>query len=163
MRGGGLALQRYLAVLPDKKSPQLKRLSPEHKNMIILHLEGMPAHQIAEELGRSPGHVSSVLRSDLAQALINDYLSFADLEFQALYKLSIDAIRDALQDSDINVRLKAADRYLKTHGKDEGGKGKDSAEDVITRIMSMILDKKEKEEMRDTLPLPPLQIVEKEK
>ena len=132
-------LQKYLGILPEKRRPQLRRLGTHHKQAIMLHLEGMPASQIADELGRTPGWVSETLRSDLAQALINDYLSFADSEFKALYKLSIAAIRDALQSQDPELKLKAADKYLKAHGKYDPKSlgGKETAEDVIKRVMEL--------------------------
>ena len=131
-------LQRYLGVLPEKKRPQPKRLTAAAKNAIILHLEGLPIGQIAEMLGRSPSWVSWILNSDLAQSLINDYISFVDQEFRALYKLSVEAIRDALQSNDIEVRLKAADRYLKAHGKySQAADRGETAEDVIKRVMEL--------------------------
>jgi len=131
-------LQKYLGVLPERKEVQPKKLTATAKNAILLHLEGLPTRQIAEMLGRSPGWVSWILRSDLAQSLINDYISFVDQEFRVLYKLSIDAIRDALQSDDIEVRLKAADKYLKAHGKyAQAAKQEETAEDVIKRIMEL--------------------------
>jgi hypothetical protein len=49
--------------------------------------------------------------------LIAEYNAYFDQEFKTLYIGSIKAIRKGLEDPDINVRLKAADMYLKAHDK----------------------------------------------
>lgn len=65
-------------------------------------------------------------------------MRFQDAEFAALHQLSISAIRDALLHENIDIRLKAADKYLKAHGKYERGDFKETtAEDVIRRIMEI--------------------------
>lgn len=133
-------LQRYLGIVSadDERSSDLKELTSEHKMAIVLHLEGFSRTDIADQLGRSVSWVRNTLTSRLAQNVINDYLAFSDQEFKALYQLSIEAIRDALRSEDISVRLKAADKYLKAHGKyNEGFTPGETAEDVVKRVMEM--------------------------
>lgn len=109
-----------------------------HKLMIMLHLEGYSGNAIADEVQCNPGTVYKVLNSGWAKSIVQQYMEFSTQEFSALQKLSVKAVRDGLLNEDINVRLKSADMFMKAHGKYAGGeKGKDTAEDIIQRIMEM--------------------------
>ena len=92
--------------------------------------------EIADELGRTPGFVYRVLNSEQAQVLIEDYLSFQDQEYRALYKLSVDAVREVLRKGTPQEKLMAARMFLQSHGKlKEASSSSESAEDVIRRMM----------------------------
>lgn len=133
-----IELKKYLGLLPDKPPRDIKVLNTRQKIVVMLHLEGLSAKDIADETGFSPSYISTILRSEAAQNILKDYFSFADMEFKALYKLSIEAVRDALRSDDIDIRLKAADKFLKAHGKyNQTATDSASAEDVIRRIVEM--------------------------
>jgi hypothetical protein len=123
---------------PVKRSNRLKQLKPLHVKAIQLHLQGSKLEEISEKTGLTPWWICKFLKSDPARKMIAELNEHFDLEFKSLYTKSIRAIREGLNDPDINVRLKAADKYLKAHGMyREGEKGGDSAEDVIRRVMEM--------------------------
>jgi hypothetical protein len=104
----------------------------------MYHLQGISPKEIVEQLQTTTARIRRVLNSDLGKQVVEDYFKFSDLEFEALYTLSISAIRDALNSSDIDIRLKAADKFLKAHGKyDRGVSAESSAEDVIRRVMEL--------------------------
>jgi DNA-binding transcriptional regulator GbsR (MarR family) len=106
----------------------------------LLHIQGKKLSEIAEETGRSTSYISTTIRSTAAKNIIQDFYSFQDAEFEALYQLSVDAVRDALRDDDKDVRLKAAKMFLQAHGKlNRKDYGQATAEDVVRRIMEIRL------------------------
>ncbi len=119
----------------------LKQLNPRHIKAIHLHLQGFRLNEISERTDLSPWWICKFLKTEPARKLIAEYTEIFDQEFRAQYTESIRAVREGLLDPDPNVRLKAADIYLKAHGKyREDGKSKDTAEDVVQRIMEMRRD-----------------------
>jgi len=130
-------LNKYLGFVEPAPEKSLKSLKPKDKQILLLSLEGFSASEIMEQLSVSSSRIRTVLSSDLADQVFDDFLAFKDREFQALYSLTIDAIRDALRAEDIELRLKAADKFLKAHGKYDRGPASagGTAEDVIRRIM----------------------------
>ena len=134
-----VALNKYLGFVDKEKNSGLKRLKPQDKQVVLLAIEGHSAGEIVDMLGMSSGRVRSVLSSAPASKIFDDFLSFKDREFQLLYSLSIDAIRNALRSPDLDVALRAAEKYLKAHGKFDGGRASvsDTAEDVVRRIMEI--------------------------
>jgi len=124
---------------------ELKVLKPKHKLIVLMHLEGNDTSDIVDQTGASPSTVYSVLKSGLAKAIMEDYYAFCGQEFKNLYSLAIAAVRDALKSDDIEVRLKAADKFFKAHNMSGGpgskavGGGGETAEDVIKRIFEMKL------------------------
>ena len=117
----------------------IKTLNPRHIKAIQLHLQGSSLKEISERTCLSIWWISRILRSEPAKRLIAEYNAYFDQEFKALYTGSITAIREGLENPDIHVRLKAADMYLKAHGKYmDRQKGREkSAEDVIRQIIEM--------------------------
>jgi hypothetical protein len=109
--------------------------------MLLLYLQGTPPTEIVDELKTSMGRFRRVMKSDLGKLVIDDYFHFCDQEFSTLYQLSVDAIRDALSSDDIDLRLKAADKFLKAHGKYDKAVSKEAtAEDVVRRILEVKKD-----------------------
>ncbi|MHC4474103.1 MAG: hypothetical protein ACYTEL_00560 [Planctomycetota bacterium] len=134
-----MTLQENHEFLPSKKPCQLKRLNARHKKAIYLHLQGCKLDEISEKTGLTPWWISRILNSDLAQQEIVKHHEFFDLEFKSLYARSIETIREGLRHPDINVRLKAADKYFKAHGKYLKRCMRDeTTEDVIQRIEALL-------------------------
>lgn len=131
-------LQKYLGLVPANKPKPLGALNTKHRQIILLHLEGLEASAISDEIGCHPSTVRRVLQDNQAQEIISDYFDFADQELKALFKLSISALRNGLNNPDVDVQMRAADKVMKVLGKynvkDHGGA---TAEDVVRRIMEL--------------------------
>ncbi len=131
---------KRLGLLPTDPPRDLTVLKPHQLNFVLLHVQGKPITEIAEETGRSSSYISTTLRSIAAKNIIQDFYSFQDQEFQALYSKSVDAVRKALNSEDDDIRLKAAKMFLAAHGKmKQGDLGQATAEDVVRRIMEIRL------------------------
>ncbi len=128
--------------LPNGVKP-LKRLTAQHKQMILSHLAGVSNNQISEEYGRTPVSVSRILRDPLALTEISNLLEDVEKEFQALYPKSVERLREAMDATTIantpahTTRLKAIDILYRANGKyRDADSGAESAEDVIERILA---------------------------
>jgi transcriptional regulator with XRE-family HTH domain len=127
-----------LTLVKANESRHLKKLNPRHLHAILLDLLGYKLKEIAEKTGLTPKWISRIIRSNLAQELIAEYRKLLDLEFQAQAKKVVRTIEDGLDHKDINVRLKAADRWLRIYGKflgDDLTSTRITAEDVVQRMM----------------------------
>lgn len=124
----------------------LKRLSAVHRQMIQLHLSGLPGSEIAERTGKTQASVSRILNDPLAQREIDRVLRETDQEFAALYTQGVRVIREALDATTVqnkpahNTRLKAADMLLKAQGKYQDSEGRETAEDVVKQIVNVYGD-----------------------
>lgn len=125
-------------VVDERLPSELSTLNSRHELAILLHLEGIPPKTIAEMTGYNHQYVNRVLKDPLAKALVRERFTEMDEEFKALYQPAIQAIRDGLNATGIETRLKAAEKYLKAHGKygtvDEST---ETAEDIVKRIFEM--------------------------
>lgn len=120
---------------------KLKRLKPEHRQIIALHLKGHSNRDISFLMDRDEVTISRVLHDPLSEQLIQQHLAGVDKELDALTGLAIDALRDGLQQDDIRIRLKAADQTFHAQGKYHHADKKDdseTAEDVISRALEAI-------------------------
>ena len=133
-------LNKYLGLTATKaQNRDVRRLKFQDRQIILMALEGHSTQEIVEQLQTSSSHTKRILQSDLAIQVFDDFLSFKDREFQLLYNLAINAVRNALRSEDPDVALRAAEKYLKAHNKFGGGSAvaHDTAEDVIRRIMEI--------------------------
>jgi len=121
----------------------LKRLTAQHKQMILSHLSGVSNNDIAELYKRTAVSVSRILNDPLALAEISNLLEDVEKEFQALYPKSVERLREAMDAETLaktpahTTRLKAIDIYYRANGKyRDADSGAESAEDVIARILA---------------------------
>lgn len=108
------------------------------KQAVMLHLEGWPASQIAAALQKHPGTVRKVLKKDATQKLIDDYDNFVNREYESLYSMAVQAIRDGLdpQQAPLAIRVRTAEAFIK--GKQEKNKGNDEAQSAETIVQQVI-------------------------
>lgn len=116
------------------------RLSARHLMMIELHLQGFKNTEIADTMGCHAVTVGLVLRSQPAQDMLRERVEHVNLDFQAQFRQVVDTFSDALSpDATIDVRLAAADKWLKAHGhyqpkEKKKGPEKLTIEDVISEM-----------------------------
>lgn len=128
---------KYLGLISNKKPKDKLILTTVERQIVALHLEGKETHTICRTLEVSPAKVYAVLRSTAAQNIINDFFQFQDQELKVLYSLAVGAIRSGLTNADDDIKLRAADRYFKIHGKYKSDAPRETAEDVVRRIMEV--------------------------
>ena len=125
------ALNSYLGVI---KPAELKTLSPRAKQAIMLFLRGFSHQDISDEMGCSAAWVSKVINSSAAQQVIDDYLSYMDGEYSALYIKAVGVLRRALDSDDEKVRVGVATNLIKSRQEKIDPSTGSSAEDIISRI-----------------------------
>ncbi len=134
-------IQKDLGVRKKTGELKLKRLKPLHREMIAMHLSGMPSTEIAAGLDVAYVTVCRILNDPLAVELINGFSEMSKKEFDALRFKANAALRDGLDHTSIQTRLRAADLFSKRAGDyhprevDDG----DTAEDVIQRLLNLNL------------------------
>jgi len=147
-------IKKYVGLLDSQKGT-LQTLESWQKQAIMLHLEGLPATQISEQLHKSPQTIRKLLDSPTAQELIQEYYSFLDGECKALYSGAIDALRDCLSpNAPIETRRRAAEFVLQGKMQQTGtSKEEDSAEGIIQRVLNqyVYIDQRNNSETQESL------------
>ena len=116
-----------------------KKLRPTHLVMIEYHLAGCTYKEIADHLGCTDIAVGLVLRSEIAKEYIRGRVDDLNNEFQGLFRKVIDAVKGGLEHPDPEISLKAADKWLKAHGRyapKKDGTAAPTAEDIIAQILA---------------------------
>lgn len=106
---------------PDGKY-QLKELKIRHKRILSLVVQGVPHKQIANMADITPEYITMMLRMPICQDYLKGLCEAADVQLEALLPQSVEAIKDALTQGDIDQRLKGARLHLEAT-KRIGGKG----------------------------------------
>lgn len=123
---------------PEEKW-QPTRLDGDHMHMLELHIAGLTHREIAEHLGCTPQTVSNIVTSALGKQFISERIGGMDQEFMSLYGDVIGAVRDGLSPKqEPQVRLTAADKWLRAHGRYAHGDGQTAsvtAEDVVRKLL----------------------------
>jgi len=137
-QGGATGLVSTPSPHPHWEKPQVKKLAGEHLVMLEQHMAGWTNKEIAEFLGCTPQTVSNIITSDLGKEWIAERRSGMDEEFFGLYRKVISAVDDGLVAEDLAIRLTAADKWLKAHGR-YAPKGHQTAavtaEDIVQRLL----------------------------
>jgi len=121
-----------------EKNWELKELQPKHELVLLMYLEGIDRDTISTTVKLSKWWLSRIIHSKVGQAYMQAKINELDTDFKALYYKAVAAIREGLDNEDIEVRLKAAEKYLKAHGYYERkDPGRDTAEDVVKRVLEL--------------------------
>ena len=132
-------IQKDIGIRRENGAAKLQKLKPIHKQIIAMHLSGIPATEISAVLNLKYGNVHRVLNDPLAKAFITDFDDMTRKEFDALRFKANAAIRAGLDGNDIHTRLRSADLFSKRAG-DYHPKlveSQETAEDVIKRILAL--------------------------
>jgi len=131
-------LSRWLGVMSPEKEKKSVRLNAKRRQILLLHLAGVPPEEISEQVRCTIATVYRTVNSKEGQQVFEDFIRYNDSEFRATRQLAIRAVRDALQpQQDIETRLRAADKVFKAMGdySDQKQGQAQTAEDVIRRII----------------------------
>ena len=132
-------LEKTMGIRLPTGADKLQTLSPMHKKIIALFVQGVKSVHIAEMCDCRLHTVYHTVNDPIAKAWVAQWNEMTDKELEQLMTKGVDAIRDALDSDSINIRLKGVDRMAKMLGRyspKEGGSG-DTAEDVISRILDL--------------------------
>lgn len=136
------------AVLGPDSMPQpryyveKKKESINHRwfYILALHLAGRTAEEISELVDRHPLTIYAILKKPEVIAVRQQLLAGISDEFEALYQEVVQTIRDCLKSDKETVRLDAAEKWFKAHGKYQPKQDKESeltAEDVVKKILQL--------------------------
>jgi len=92
---------------------ETKDLKPAHLRILALHLEGTRTKDIAKMCHVTTATVRNVLKSPGAQIIIDEFTDDFKDEMRILFGEAVNVIREGLDDDDIEIRLKAVDRFTK--------------------------------------------------
>lgn len=123
--------------LPNGAKP-LKKLGPKHRELIRLHLMGHSNNDICHELGYTPGRLSVLLQDPLIRSVIDQGLRDYKNELEALTGQAVDGVRQGLHNSDLGMKLKAVDRFIKLRDNLGTSEQSETAEDVAQKLLTRI-------------------------
>jgi hypothetical protein len=111
----------------------------KHRRIIALHVQGLQNTEVAAFLRVSPTYVSSVLNNPTVQPVLHAIYADYERELKALFPMTVDALRKALENGDHGDKLRAAELWHKIHGTFQRTEdSRVTAEDVVERIMEKI-------------------------
>lgn len=97
-----------------------KNITFRMKQVLYLAMAGVPAEEIAEQLGYAGKFtVYQVLRNPKVRKLEQEIMDYYDGEFRRLYPEVIESVKGGLQSADEKVQLEASKIWLRSHGKME--------------------------------------------
>ncbi len=127
----------------------LKRLKPVHKVIMVLHARGWKNKDIViflEGAGRpcSEQMISHTINDPMFQSLLQPFHEGVDNEIKTLEVLSVDVIKNALENGSIREQLTAVDRVFKASGRyNDKNTGAETAEDVMARCLAVMQNQSE--------------------
>lgn len=86
----------------------LKELSPKHKQVCSMLAQGIQRQTIAHVCGFTPEYISMLARQPLVKQYIADICATADIQLEAMYAQSVEAIGEALVGGNHKEKLQAA-------------------------------------------------------
>ncbi len=130
---------RYNGSRPIKRS-EVNPVLPRWQFVISLHLSGKTANEISELSGYTTTTIYSILSHPDSIQLRQQILNGTSQEFEALFEKVVSVIKESLTSPDERVRLEAAEKWLKAHGKYQQQPVQQNlnitAEDVVIQILN---------------------------
>jgi hypothetical protein len=143
--------EKLIGIRDERGYKLLQKLKPKHHRLVELYLKGVRPKDIAAELGVNTHTLWGWLRDPLIQHEIDKGKKAWEDEFDSLYGLAIDAVRGGLNELDPQHRLRAAAIYFRqkqdTAALKAGG-GKETAEDVIARMLQINIQINQQEQSK---------------
>lgn len=95
----------------------LKELSPKHKQVVALLVQGVNRQTIAELCEFTPEYITWLGRQPLCQAYFRELNEFADVRLQALAGKTVDVISEAMDNGSHENQLRAAKLQMEATGR----------------------------------------------
>jgi len=92
----------------EKTGWVMKSLQPKHKQICSLLAQGIPRQTIAQIAGVTPEYISMLSGQKLMQDYIKELAKVADLQLEAMFVQSVEAIGDTLANGNHAEKMKAA-------------------------------------------------------
>ncbi len=115
-------------------------LQPKDKITLLMHLEGRSRGEIANELEISEQTVTTRLAKKSVKACLVRVKEGYEQDLHSLTGLATQAVREGLESSDLETKLRAADRVFKTTGRfdrkveSQGGTATDHINQVLAAL-----------------------------
>ncbi len=117
-------------------SPQLKALRPIHYRIISMHLSGLKNTEISRQIGVHQQTVVNVVHSRLGREAIEGAMEKYYDEFYELAPKVVKTIRQTLDDDENpDLKLRAANMWLKSSGWEGRKKSVQTSEDKVKNIL----------------------------
>lgn len=127
----------------DDKPFELKKLTPAHKQALSLLAQGVPQATIATVCDFTPTYVSMLARMPICKEYVAQLTEAHDLQLEAMFVGSVEAIGHALQNGKTDERLAAAKLQLqatKRIGKYSGQpRGVSDTEDRLVHLSERLV------------------------
>ena len=98
--------------LPEEGEGQhgwvMKTLKPKHKQVCSLLAQGIDRQTIANVVGITPEYVSMLAGQKLVQDYVKDMAKLADLQLEAMFTKSVQAIGETLENGNHKEKIQAA-------------------------------------------------------
>jgi IS30 family transposase len=151
---------KKLTSLLQSEDGSVSKLQSWERQAIMLHLEGWPASQIAIAVNKNPGTVRKTLKKEATQKVLQDYESFISQEYESLYSMAVQAIRDALDPAQapLSLRTETAKFFLNKKSGTKKNEDDESAETIVQRIVNVYNDNRsisDSSSQSNHVPIPP--------
>ena len=129
-------IQKLLKERRSSGHHNLNSLSPRHKKVIKLHLQGYTNRNICEVMEFAPTTVATILSDPKSVQVIDEALEAQRKELAALQRPAIDACRQAMNSAKPSIQLAGVDRFIKLSEYLGIHEEQKTAEDVIEHLMT---------------------------
>ena len=96
---------------------ELKKLSPRHMQVAALIAQGVDRQTVAVACSFTPEYVTWLQRQPLFKEYIKDMSAAVHTRLEALFSKSVDVIADAMNEGNVDERLKGAKLQLEATGR----------------------------------------------
>ena len=124
---------------------QLKELSPKHKQVAALLVQGVERQVIAQLTDFTPEYITWLGRQSLVVAYLRELEEYANIRLVALADKRTDVISDILNNGSNEDRLKAAKLQMESTGvigrpRESGGGDKENEDERLARIGARLVN-----------------------
>jgi len=95
----------------------LKTVKPIHREVASLLAQGVPRPVIAEICGFTPEYITMLSRDPSIEAILEEYVQFAERQMLALTERAVEVVSDVMQNGNDENKLKAARLQMESAGR----------------------------------------------